>query len=180
MAERKKTDLVQLGARVREPLRTALESAAASRGVSMNAEINERLMRSFEDEEKLETETDRTQLYSILRIIASSMDHAGASAAIVSNMSTGAPRKWIDNPFAYDQAAKAALYILDALRPAGDVDASAPSSVQMNNVGNEFAAGILDDILQETPAIIGDVKIPPRSHRDLGHLLTRIQKRNSL
>jgi hypothetical protein len=180
MAKREKTDLVQLGARVREPLRVALESAAASRGVSMNAEINERLMRSFEDEEKLETETDRVQLYSILRIIAAVMDHAGAAAAIISNMSTGAPRRWIDNPFAFDQATKAALYILDAFRPTGEIVGAPSSSIRMENVGNEFAAGTIDAILEEQPVIIGDVKITPRSHRDLGHLLDRLQKKDSL
>ena len=57
MARRKETDLVQLGARVRMPLRAALESAARARGVSINAEINERLTKSFEAD-KLDARID--------------------------------------------------------------------------------------------------------------------------
>jgi hypothetical protein len=81
--QRHKTDLVQISIRTKEPLRAALESAARERGVSMNAEIVERLTRTFEDEIKLEAEFDRRQLYAILRIMAVAMDHAGHSAAIV-------------------------------------------------------------------------------------------------
>src|SRR5216683_1184521 len=74
MAPRQKADLMQVSFRTREPLRAALESAAKARGVSMNTEMNERLMRSFEDEVKLETEFARVQLYAILRVIANTMD----------------------------------------------------------------------------------------------------------
>ena len=180
MAERNKTDVVQLGARVREPLRIALESAAASRGVSMNAEINERLMRSFEDEVKLETEFARVQLYAILRVIANTMDHAGGSTAMMSNMLTGETKNWVDNPFAYDQAVKAANYILERFRPPGDIASATPNSPQIQNMGEEFAKGAVESLIEEEPTVIGDTQIPPRSHRDLGHLLSRLQKRGSL
>jgi hypothetical protein len=47
MPRRKETDTVQLGLRVKEPLRAALEQAAQASGLSMNAEIVKRLETSF-------------------------------------------------------------------------------------------------------------------------------------
>lgn len=174
MAGRAKPELVQVSFRTREPLRAALESAAKARGVSMNTEMNERLMRSFEDEVKLEAEFARVQLYAILRVVANTVDHAGASSAMVSNMTTGAPKNWVDNPFAYDQAVKAALYILNQFRPPGEIADAKPSPAPMSNLGEEFAKGVVESLLEEQPTTIGDVSIPPRSRRDLGHLFDRL------
>jgi hypothetical protein len=170
--QRQKTDLVQISIRTKEPLRAALESAARERGVSMNAEIVERLTRTFEDEIKLEAEFDRRQLYAILRIMAVAMDHAGHSAAIVSHtVSQNDGMTWFDEPFAYDQAVQAATHILEAFRPSGK-----PTSVsaRFSRLGEEFAAGVLETIADEKPTAIGETQIPPRSHRELGHLLARI------
>jgi hypothetical protein len=50
MPRRKETETVQVGLRVKESLRVALEQAASERGVSMNAEIVRRLERSFAEE----------------------------------------------------------------------------------------------------------------------------------
>ena len=175
MPPRAKPDLVQVSFRTREPMRSALETAAKARGVSMNTEMNERLMRSFEDEVKLDAEFARVQLYAILRVVAQTVDHAGASSAIVSSMTTGAPKNWVDNPFAYDQAVKAALYIFNQFRPSGDIAASTPSSAPMRDLGEEFAKGVVETLLEEKPTMIGDASIPPRSHRDLGHLFDRLQ-----
>jgi len=171
MARRSASDLVQLSVRAKEPLRAALETAAAERGVSMNAEIIERLMRTFEDEVKLEAEFDRRQLYAILRIVAAAMDHAGNSGVIVS----GEHKVWIDNAFGYDQAVKAALFVLNAFRPKGEI--SGPKTFQ--GLGEDFAGGILEHIISEQTVSIGDTTIPPRSHRELGHLINRLKERIS-
>jgi hypothetical protein len=50
MAKRAKTALAGTHIRLREPLRRRLESAAKARGVSMSAEITERLEASFRNE----------------------------------------------------------------------------------------------------------------------------------
>jgi hypothetical protein len=178
MAPRQKADLMQVSFRTREPLRAALESAAQARGVSMNTEMNERLMRSFEDEVKLETEFARVQLYAILRVVANTMDLAGSSTAMMSNMLTGATKNWVDNPFAYDQAVKAANYILEQFRPPGDIAEAAPNSTQIQNMGEEFAKGAVESLIEEEPTVIGDTQIPPRSRRDLGHLFNRLVARD--
>jgi hypothetical protein len=175
MASRDKSELVQVSFRTREPLRAALESAAKARGVSMNTEMNERLMRSFEDDVKLEVEFSRVQLYAILRLVANAMDHAGASSAIMSNMGTGASKNWTDNPFAYDQALKAALFILNTFRPAGEIDVATPKSRQAREMGSETAKGIIEILVEEQPTVIGDVPIPSRARRDLGPLFDRLQ-----
>jgi hypothetical protein len=167
MARRQGSETVQISVRAKEPLRAALESAAAERGVSMNTEIIERLMRTFEDEVKLEAEFDRRQLYAILRIAAVAMDHSGNSAVIVS----GTRSNWVDNPFAYDQAVKAALHVLNAFRPLGEI--SGPKSFP--TLGEDFAGGILEHIAAEEPISIGDASVPPRSHRELGHLIARLR-----
>jgi hypothetical protein len=175
--QRHKTDLVQISIRTKEPLRAALESAARERGVSMNAEIVERLTRTFEDEIKLEAEFDRRQLYAILRIMAAAMDHAGHSAAIVTHtVSQSDGMTWLDEPFAYDQAVQAATHILEAFRPSGK---PTPVPGRFSRLGEEFAAGVLETIVNEKPTAIGETQIPPRSHRELGHLLARIFLRKS-
>lgn len=175
MAARDKTELVQVSFRTREPLRAALEAAAKARGVSMNTEMNERLMRSFEDEVNLETEFARVQLYAVLRVVANAVDHAGTSSAVVSSMATGASKSWFNNPFAYDQAVKAALFVLNAFRPAGDVAEATPKTRQMRELGEEFAKGAIEALLEEQPTSIGDVQIPSRARRDLGPLFERLQ-----
>ena len=52
---RKKTDIVQLKVRLREPLRVQIEKAARRTGISMNAEIVGRLERSFVEETNFES-----------------------------------------------------------------------------------------------------------------------------
>lgn len=51
MAERKKTAIVNLRVRTKEPLRAQIEKAARKRGVSMNAETVARLEASFRDDD---------------------------------------------------------------------------------------------------------------------------------
>jgi len=51
MKKRSKTDTVHVSTRMREPLRAKLEAAAKARGVSLNAELVDRLERSFERDE---------------------------------------------------------------------------------------------------------------------------------
>lgn len=50
---RKKTAIVNMKLRMREPLRRAIEMAAKSRGISMNAETVSRLEQSFRDDRVL-------------------------------------------------------------------------------------------------------------------------------
>ncbi len=55
MAMRPKSATVQLKVRLKEPLRARIEVAAKGNGVSMNAEIGDRLRGSFDREDLLAT-----------------------------------------------------------------------------------------------------------------------------
>ena len=90
MPERTKSDTVQLKVRMKEPLRAALEEASERRGVSMNAEIVQRLERSFTEEESLGGPGMRRLAYSM--IVA--FTRAGRLRA-------GGKENWIDDPDCY-------------------------------------------------------------------------------
>jgi hypothetical protein len=138
---------------------------------------NPRNASSREDEVKLEAAFDRRQLYAVLRIIAAAMDHAGYSAAVISpTVSQADGVTWLDDPFAYDQAVQAATHVLEAFRPSGKLT---PVPGRFSHLGVDFAEGVLETIAGEEPTVISDTQIPPRSHRELGHLLARISPRKS-
>lgn len=70
MPRRKDTDTVQVGLRVKESLRAALDQAAEKHGISMNAEIVLRLEQSFElDALKRELDAERDRIRSDLKTI---------------------------------------------------------------------------------------------------------------
>ena len=51
MSKRTRAATVDIGLRVKEPMRARIERSAKDRGVSMNAEINDRLETTFTKEE---------------------------------------------------------------------------------------------------------------------------------
>jgi hypothetical protein len=69
MARRDEAQTVQVGLRVKEPLRVLLEESARERGISMNAEIVRRLERSFEQPGPLDPFALRKELSTVLRDI---------------------------------------------------------------------------------------------------------------
>jgi hypothetical protein len=101
MPRRKETETVQVGLRVKEPLRAALEQAAEQRGVSMNAEIVRRLERSFTEEEGFGGAEIRRLAY----LMTTAFTRAGRLRA------AGKP-DWIDDPDCY----RAGMFgVVDAL-----------------------------------------------------------------
>ena len=76
MAERSRSDTIQLKARMKEPLRAKLEAAAAAKGISLNAEMVHRLESSFLDEEARDRELGGRELHSLFRMM-------GATAQII-------------------------------------------------------------------------------------------------
>ncbi len=100
MAERSRSDTIQLKARMKEPLRAKLEEAAGARGVSLNAEMIHRLERSFEEFGKEET-------FLVARLLANAIQTIEAV--------TG--KNWMDDPETHRQTQWACITILDAFRP---------------------------------------------------------------
>lgn len=108
----------QLKFRVERGLRERLEEAAAKNGVSLNKEITDRLLRSFETSSLHE---DRPS-YGILKLLQEAMNVAGESALFQENdfsWEIARQKKWTDSALAYGRAMEAAITILEALRPPG-------------------------------------------------------------
>src|SRR6266446_2326862 len=112
---------IQVNLRVSEELRSKLTAAAERRGVSMNKEINDRLSRAFEDDAISGEGREDAILHGILSVIAAAMNSAGQAAGFLSTFTLDGARKWLNDPFAFDQARKAAEHVLRECRPPGDI-----------------------------------------------------------
>ena len=123
MARRKKSATVQLKVRIKEELRARLEKAAKARDVSMNAEIGERLEKSFEYENRLGGPLVADLVESIGAVMRSTGEH-GAFFATHQIHKDG---KWLANPYAFDQATKAAKTVFKAHRPPGKITVPSPT-----------------------------------------------------
>jgi hypothetical protein len=127
MAPRKKTAKAQVPLRVLEPLRAQLSKAAKAHGVSMNAEITRRLERSLERDDWLGGQ----RVAALVEAIGTAMRVTGENAAFIA---TGRPREdgaWLDQPYAFDQAVKAAQAILEQFRPMGEIVIPEPKVVEV-------------------------------------------------
>lgn len=117
------SDTVDLKVRMREPLRAALEKAASETGGSMNAEAVRRLEASFE-RSNLHREVLSlmygSQLGGLLMMIGSTLHDVGPHAAFSSTHTLEGSQRWLDDPYAFDQAVNAVNGILEALRPPGE------------------------------------------------------------
>ena len=134
MPERNDTAIVQLKVRMREPLRAQLEQAAKGTGHSMNAEILERLDRSFERQDlavEVLTATYGRQLTGLLTALGRTMKDTGAHAGFILTRTPEGASNWLGNPYAFDQAAKAVETIIEAFRPSGEI--VAPGEVDFDN-----------------------------------------------
>ena len=70
MAERSRSNTIQLKARMKEPLRAALEAAAEAKGVSLNAEMVYRLEQSFEEEREFYAPFGKLETFLVARLLA--------------------------------------------------------------------------------------------------------------
>jgi hypothetical protein len=129
-----------LGLRVRPEIKEQLERAAEESGRSQSQEAEFRLESSFErsnlHREVLELMYG-PQLGAILMMIGSVMGDVGVQAAFNANFTAGKP--WFNDAYAFDQAVRASVRILEALRPEGDPDPP-PSMVKLETVNPELAS----------------------------------------
>jgi hypothetical protein len=176
---------VQLKLRTKEPLRARIEAAAAERGVSMNAEIEDRLSRSFDT---LEETFGSREIFGLLRIVGAAMHEVGIHAGFAATNSLEGSRHWFDSPWAYDQAVRAAEKVFEALRPEGEIVAPnvggfvrlGGHKLALNDVLENLGAGFANTILQE---IGSGETVAARSgkrtrqiRRDLGSMTSRLAK----
>lgn len=122
--KRRPTDRVQIGLRLRESLRARLEAAAKRSDISINEEIVDRLDRSFDRQDLLVDSMVLAygkDLAGLLMLMGKAMRDAGTSASLATT--TGlVGDSWTRHRFAYQQAAIAALYCLDAMAPEDNGD----------------------------------------------------------
>lgn len=116
MAKRSKTAIANLKVRLRESLRAKIERAAKSRGVSMNAEMVDRVDESFEKEAEIERLFGSDEVFALMKVVSSAMHLTGRFA----NTGSGYPH-WAQNPVAYHEATLAAARVLEALKPTGPI-----------------------------------------------------------
>jgi Arc-like DNA binding domain len=109
--KRDQTAVADVKTRLREPLRAKLERAARHRGVSMNAEICDRLERSFQREEEFGGLEGRGRAHLAL----SAFNTAGARWA----RERGVSGAWENDPECYLVAALAAAHSLMIGAPEG-------------------------------------------------------------
>ena len=117
---RDQTAMVQLKIRMREPLRARLEEEAKFHGKSINSEVVDRLGRSFERQdifsEMLGFAHD-SHLAGVLMMLGSVMEQVGYLHVKPQQSRSPFGSRWAEDPVAFDQAALAAIALLNAARP---------------------------------------------------------------
>jgi hypothetical protein len=104
--------------RIREPLRAEIERAAKRRGISMNAEMNERLSASYERGRVLDEALNFAygeDGAGLLRLLGEVIRDAPGACGLSSHSN------WLDDPSAYAMAAQGAIRVLQRLQPAGEI-----------------------------------------------------------
>ncbi len=130
MAKDRKTSRAQVGLRVSEEMRQRLEDAATSNGRSINSEIVSRLDRSFETEDRL----GGPGLSTLVETIATVMKSTGGRAGFTESGKLANQGEWLDLPYSFDQAVKAANSILEHYRPPGKIVVPKPNVVEVIGV----------------------------------------------
>jgi TraY domain-containing protein len=102
-----------LGLRVTAELKQRLEQAAERAGRSLSQDVEMRLERSFDFDAAL----GGNRLSKIIKAIAQAMKMAGEEAAEDAKIPVAT---WLSHPYPFDQAVKAALTLLECIRPPGD------------------------------------------------------------
>ena len=118
MAKKGKPARAQVPLRIPQALRTRIEKSAKPRGVSMNAEIIERLERSFDFEERLGGPRVVELIEAIGTVMKSTGEHAAFFADGTKLHNQG---EWLVQPYGFEQAKQAAEAIIEAHRPPGKI-----------------------------------------------------------
>ena len=102
---------VPLGLRVTTEMRAKLNEAATASGRSLSQEAELRLEHSFKSQDILMEALDLAygrHLTALLMILARAMQEAGTRGVFISQWDTEGCEDWLSDPFAYDQAVRAA------------------------------------------------------------------------
>ncbi len=162
MARRKKSATVQLKVRIKEELRARLEKAAKARDVSMNAEIGERLGKSFEYENRL----GGPLVADLVELIGAAMRSTGEYGAFFATHQIHKDGKWLANPYAFDQATRAAMTVFNAHRPPGKITVPSPTVHDVVGGDPKESAERFHYLLTELGPLIAEREIKSREQSD--------------
>ena len=112
-----------VGFRASRKLKRRLSEVAAGASRSLSAETEFRLEHSFDRQDLLGEVLElrfRVPLAGLLMAIGIAMDESSRAAVLLSQLGKRDRQSWADDPFAYDQAIRAANSVLEAFRPKGD------------------------------------------------------------
>jgi hypothetical protein len=108
-----------LSTRISAELREAL--AAAAKGRTLSREIEHRLRRTFSEDKQVEAIFGSRRNFQLMRLIASVIESTV-------NRKVDMPKKsivdWTADPYVFDQAMRAIVAVLEAIRPPGAVPQS--------------------------------------------------------
>ncbi|MDO8398914.1 MAG: hypothetical protein Q7T45_13945 [Bradyrhizobium sp.] len=181
MKSAKKQKQEQVNFRTTPDVKARIQAEADARGITFNKEVNRRLQDSLAAPDQ----HDLTHVPGLLAI-ATAMNVAGQYACLHSSLSGAtAPTKWWDDPYAYDQAVRAANRIFEALRPTGKI--SKPTLLSgkagtldlgavAENLGVGLANGVISEIASDEPTTTTAIARAPKLRADLGaDLVTRLR-----
>ena len=147
----------------------------------MNAEISNRLEKSFENDRIIGGPiVEDRPLLAIAKMIASAMHDTGRHCAFASTFDPKVTAQWHQNPFAYNQAVQAANTILEAFRPDGKIAGPAlhrgnPAAHLLEHMGIGFANGILESVARGAARTSGEIEKIAVIRDELGELRDRIK-----
>lgn len=127
MVKKGKPGSGQYPLRLPDDLRSRIEKATKDRNVSINAEILERLERSFDIEDRL----GGPRVVELIETIATVMKSTGEHAGFYETGKLTNQGEWLALPYAFDQAAKAATTILEHHRPPGEIVVPKPNVAEV-------------------------------------------------
>ena len=149
-----------IGIRAPRELKERLEVAALAAKRSLSTEAQFRLEWSFAET------AYPPEIAALAELIARAMDETGKRICTPNQIAGNAPVHWFDDPYAFDQAIKAARRLLVQSRPTGDrkphglwarfkglPDGVGPGDDIADRVGKRIADGILESIRGRQPGI---------------------------
>ncbi len=151
--QKQPAERVPLGLRVTPDLKQRLDAAAEANGRSQAQECELRLERSF-DRQDLMAEglaLSYGDAAGLILLLATAMDLAGRHSSFMATRKLGS---WVENPFAFEQATRAAAKIIETVRPKGAVEVP-PKVPFAAGLGEATANGLLSAIRGDNDGLLG-------------------------
>lgn len=162
-----------LGLKVTAEIKNRLEAAARISGRTQSQEAEWRLERSFDRQDLLSEFLEASygpQVAGLLLLLGGALRDVASVASALTLIARGVSQdsvkgfsgaawadRWLDHPHAYDEACKAVLTVLEALRPPGSTEpdketAKALKTLSWRNIGTRVATDFLEELKPPKPA----------------------------